>query len=115
MAETKYFTSKDIEQIKTMAGLGMPRDQMAAVLDVSKATFERRMNDQPAVREAVLKGRAQASAQIRKTAFQMANSGKHPVMTIFWLKVREHWTEQHFLDEDRDDDIGAPGYDEKDL
>ena len=27
------------------------------------------------------------------TAFQMANSGKFPVMTIFWLKTRCGWKE----------------------
>lgn len=91
--EIRYFNEKEIAQIETMSGLGMPVPQIAAVLGSSKASFERRQGDQPEINEALLKGRARASAQVRKTAFAMATSGKHPALTIFWLKCREGWKE----------------------
>jgi len=33
-------------------------------------------------------------ANVRKTLFQMATSGKHPAATMFWLKTRARWSEQ---------------------
>ncbi len=89
----REFTDKEIKQIESMAGLGMNVEQMAHVVGVSKATFDRRQGDQPAVHEAISKGRALASMGVRKTAYQMATSGKCPAMTIFWLKTREGWKE----------------------
>lgn len=103
--ETTLFTEKEIRQIASMAGLGMPVEQIAMVLDVSKKTLERRCDDQPGVKDALLKGRAVASMTVRQTAFQMATSGKHAVMTIFWLKVREGWKDSQ-AEEAADNTIG---------
>ena len=94
MPEIKFFNEKEIEKIEVMAGLGLTTEQMAAILGVSKKTFERRCygpNEQPGVSDALIKGRAKASYRVMQTAFGMATSGKHPVMTMFWLKCREHW------------------------
>lgn len=96
--ETTYFDERQIKQIATMSGLGMSVEQMALILGVSKATFDRRKNDQEGVSEAVEKGRASASLLLRQTAYDMATSGKHPVMTIFLLKVREGWKEPRDVD-----------------
>lgn len=93
MAEKRLLTAKEIEQASALAGYGLSVEQIAAVFDMSKATFERRQQDQPALAEGLLKGRAAAAAQVTQTAFQMANSGKVPVMTIFWLKCRMGWKE----------------------
>ena len=87
-----------IDQIKTMAGLGLKVEQMAAILGMSKKTFERRMKDTPGANDALEKGRATASFQVTKKAYEMAVDGKHPVMTIFWLKVRENWKETQVLE-----------------
>ena len=100
--ETPTFTAREINQIESMAGLGMNVEQMAHVIGVSKATFDRRQAAQPAVHDAISKGRALASMCVRKTAYQMATSGKCPAMTIFWLKTREGWKEP------RDEDDHAP-------
>lgn len=93
MAAKRLFDEKEIRQISTLAGYGMNIEQIAAVMGVSKPTFERRQVDQPEVADGILKGRAQASANVRQTAYKMAVSGKSAVMTIFWLKCREGWKE----------------------
>jgi len=80
-------------QIEAMAGVGLKVEQMAAILGMSKATFDRRMRDTPGASEALEKGRARASFTISKTAFEMAKGGHHVAMTIFWLKCREGWRE----------------------
>lgn len=90
---TRYLTDDEIKKLKVMAGLGMNNQQMAAVLDMSLASLERRIKEQKGVKEGLLKGRAESSANIRQSAYKMAMSGKHPAMTIFWLKTREGFKE----------------------
>jgi predicted DNA-binding protein (UPF0251 family) len=94
MARVKIvFTVDQIEQIQTMAGVGLSVDQMAAIMGISKKTFERRMADTPEAKDALEKGRAKAAFKVTGQAFKMAMSGKHPAMTMFWLKCRERWKE----------------------
>ena len=107
---TRLFDERDVKQIQTMAGLGMTSEQMAAVLGVSKSTFDRRQADQTEVSEAVLKGRALTSMTVRQTAYQMAVSGESPALTIFWLKCREQWKEPREEQNDNDAPI-ALSYD----
>ena len=89
----RLITPHEIEQCERMAGLGMTLKQMGHIIGVSKPTLDRRMLDQPELVEALERGRAKASASVRGTAFKMATSGKHAVMTIFWLKCRDQWRE----------------------
>ena len=92
----KVLTPDEIKKLFSLAGLGLTVENMALIMDMSKKTLERRMIDQKGVRDAIEKGRAQASASVRSTAFKMATSGKCPAMTIFWLKCRERWREENF-------------------
>ena len=95
------FTEKDMEQIETMAGLGMPLHHIAAVIGVGKATIERHAKTNPALTEALEKGRGKAAHEIYKTAYELAKSGKVPAMTMFWLKCQAGWKEgQGALDEE---------------
>lgn len=89
------FTDKDIEQIETMAGLGLPMKHLAAILGVSKDTVERRVHDTPEIAAALERGRAKAAATVYQTMFEMATSGKVPAATFFWLKCQENWREGH--------------------
>jgi len=94
----KGLSVEQISKLSKLAGVGLTITQMAYIMDMSKSNLERRINDQKGVREALEKGRAQTSLAIRSTAFKMANSGNHPVMTIFWLKCREKWREETIED-----------------
>lgn len=76
-----------------MAGQGLNLNQMAALLEISDATLDRLIKRDPRVKDAIEKGRAEASEAITYTAFRMAASGRHPAMTMFWLKCRERWKE----------------------
>ena len=89
----RWFTDKEIEQIREMSGLHMTQDQQAAILKVSSATMDRRLNDQPGVREAYQEGKSITSALVRKSALAMALSGNSPAMTIFWLRCKENFQE----------------------
>lgn len=86
-------TPEQIRLIETMSGLGLTTDDMAALIDISKTTFERGVKRYSAMREALSKGRAKANAKLTETAFKMATNGKNPAMTIFLCKVRLRWKE----------------------
>jgi predicted DNA-binding protein (UPF0251 family) len=93
----KNLNLDEIKQIETMSGLGLKVEQMAAILGMSKRTFERRIKDTDGASDALEKGRALAAIQVTKTAFEMAKSGRVPVMTMFWLKCRQNWRDQQHV------------------
>lgn len=95
----RIITAEEIKQCEAMAGLRLTLEQMGRILNVSKSTMDRRVKEQPELQEAIERGRAQASAKVRQMAYKMATSGKHPVMTIFWLKCQEGFRERD--EEDR--------------
>lgn len=74
-----------------MAGMGMSVEKIGHVFGISKATMERRIRDTPGVIEAMNQGRAEAENNVSVTAYELANSGKCPLMTKFWLEVRAGW------------------------
>jgi len=76
-----------------MAAAGLNNDQMASLLGMGKAVFDRRMAEMPDVKEAVAKGRSQAIYNVGVSAYQQAISGKVPAMTMFYLKCRAGWKE----------------------
>lgn len=96
----RLLTDKEISLCETYSGLGLTVQDMAALVGVSKKTFERRMHDQTELADALLKGRAKADSQVVQSAFKQAISGKSPAMTIFWLKCRKGWKELITTDED---------------
>lgn len=98
--QRKELTDKEVNQVATMAGYGMPMDQIAAVMEMSEKTLERRQKDDERVAEAIHKGRARASAKVRQTAYELATSGKCYQMTMFWLKCREGWKDSASVEVD---------------
>ncbi len=99
--ETRMLDPKEIAQVEVLAGYGLKVEQIASVLGMSKATFDRRQADQPELREALSKGRARGSAAVLQALYKMATSGKHVAATIFWVKVREGWKEDDFGADER--------------
>lgn len=85
-AETKEFTEKDLKQLETAAGLGLNEKEICKMFFISRATLHRRMAEFPEVNEAITRGRITAKMAVRASAYKMATDGKHPAMTMFWLK-----------------------------
>lgn len=81
-------------QLESMAGLGLNGQEISQILGMSVPTFERRKSEDPLVTDALRRGRAKARAQVAKTAYQMATSGKSHPMTQFWLKCKGGWHEK---------------------
>lgn len=86
-------TDDQIAEVERMATIGLSVPKISAILNISKKTFERIMNRDERVYDAIEKGRAAGSEAVLKCAWTMATSGKDTGMTIFWLKTREQWSE----------------------
>lgn len=86
-------SNDDIAKIETLAGHGLPIEQIASLIDVSKATLDRHKKENSIIAEAILRGRSKAAYKVSETAYKMAVSGKQPGMTTFWLRCRAGWSE----------------------
>lgn len=91
----RKLTKEEMEKLPGLAGIGCNLDQIAHIFNMSPTTLDRIMARDPKVKEAIEKGRAEAGAKVKATAFQQAVTGKNPAMTMFWLKCREKWKENH--------------------
>lgn len=90
-------SDKQIEELETMAGLGIPMESIAAIFGMSKDTLEARVKDQAGVKSAIERGKGKVRATIYQTAYNQAMSG-NTAMLIFWLKTREGWKETDRLE-----------------
>lgn len=78
-----------LEQIQTLAGLGMTIEEMCLYLGVTKKTLYKRMKDQPEIGDAVNAGRIKADAQVVKSLYTRATQHNDTTAMIFWLKNRQ--------------------------
>lgn len=74
--------------VKALAGYGVKQRQIAALLDLASTTTLRKHFP-----EELRLGSLEAKAQMLGTLFKMAHLGRHPTMTMFWLKTRGGWSE----------------------
>ena len=68
--------------VKTLAGYGIPHEQIACKIGVTAKTLRRHFRDE------LDKGLAEANALVIQTLFKMAISGKQPGCTIYWANKR---------------------------
>src|SRR3954454_4698139 len=80
--------------VKALAGYGVKQRQIAALLDLASTTTLRKH-----FAEELRLGALEAKAQMLGMLFKMAHSGRHPTMTMFWLKTRGGWSETGNRDE----------------
>jgi hypothetical protein len=90
MGQRSYPPSEEQRQlVRSLAGCGVTQGQIAAILGIrSVGTLRKHF------REELTLGPLEASANVMRTAFQLATSQRHPAMTIFWLKTRARWREK---------------------
>ena len=78
----KKLSKQDLQEIESLAGLGLPQKQIARIKGLSVDTLRKY------ALEAFHSGKAKALARVAKTAFEMAVSGQNTAMTIFYLKTQ---------------------------
>ena len=85
---------EDYLTIERLSRSGINIESIAANLGFSKATLDRRLSEDLKAKQALERGRTKAIEAVSNTAFEMATSGKHPSMTMFWLKSRAGWRDK---------------------
>jgi hypothetical protein len=84
-------TAEQRKTVEIMAAYGLPEEQIASTIGpkgIDPKTLRKHF------RRELLLGATKANSKVAETAYQMAISGKCPVMTIFWLKCRGGWKER---------------------
>ena len=84
-------TEEQRRTVKAMAGLGVPHEGIAVLLEIDAKTLRKYF---PAELE---RGSVEATAKVAQSLFQMATAGKNVAAAIFWMKARAGWREKHEL------------------
>ena len=87
--------------VKSMAALGLRQEQIATTIGLrSPKTLRKHF------RQEITRGSAEANAAVTRVAFEMATSGKWPVMTRYWMNVMAASPEPPLRPDD--DDYDSP-------
>jgi hypothetical protein len=73
----------DLDELEKLARVGCTNQTMAAILDVGKATLQRRIADTPAVQAAIANGRATMERGLRQA--QLATALRGNATMQIWL------------------------------
>ena len=82
-------TEEQRRTVKAMAGLGVPHEGIAALLEIDDKTLRKHFHPELA------RGSVEATAKVAQSLFQMATAGKNVAAAIFWMKARAGWREKH--------------------
>lgn len=101
----------DIEKAESVAAMGGTNDQIAHALGVADGTLKKLRRENPALNEAILRGKERADIQIVGALYNKAKGigrcphchkpipglGGDTTAMIFWLKNRqsEQWRDRH--------------------
>jgi hypothetical protein len=81
-------TEKTRAEVETYAGVGLPHDQIGALLGIDDKTVRKYY------RVELKLGEAKATANVAKTLYKQATNG-NTAAAIFWMKARAGWREKH--------------------
>ena len=90
-------TSDLLQEIKTLAGYGLPEERIADWIGISPRTLMRRKKDTEAVAKAVSQGKAVAEASVGRSLYEQAIGGSVSAI-IWWEKTRAGRVETRALD-----------------
>ncbi len=82
-------TEEQRRTVKAMAGLGVPHDGIAVLLDIDPKTLRKHFQAE------LERGSVEATAKVAQSLFQLATTGKSVAAAIFWMKARAGWREKH--------------------
>ena len=88
MAQKPHKPTDDLRrQVEQASGLGLPHDQICALISISDETLRKYYGPELGM------GKAKASAQIAKTLFNKAVQGGDTTAMIWWTKAQMRWAE----------------------
>ena len=84
----------DPQAVEDLAARGLNKEQVAMALGVNFRTLQRRGHDNPAIEEAMLRGRGKGIAKVANALFVMATEQSNVAAAIFWLKNMAGWRDK---------------------
>ena len=75
------------KQVQEASGLGLPQDQICALVGISDVTLRKHYESELGM------GKAKASAAVAKTLFNKATVGQDTTAMIWWTKAQMAWGE----------------------
>ena len=78
-------------EVRALASMGIPHDQISAYIGIDKKTLYKYY------REILDRAKIQANMKMAQCLFQQAQNGSTPA-AIFWLKVQAGWQEKQAID-----------------
>ena len=75
------------KQVQEASGLGLPQDQICALVGISDVTLRKHYESELGM------GKAKASAAVAKTLFNKATVGQDTTAMIWWTKAQMRWAE----------------------
>lgn len=78
-------------EVRALASMGIPHDQIATYIGIDKKTLYKYY------REILDKAKIQANMKMAQCLFQQAQNGSTPA-AIFWLKIQAGWQENTKVD-----------------
>jgi hypothetical protein len=89
-----------LEQVETLAGLGLTEDEIAPYLGICRKTLAKRKKRSPAFAEAMLRGKIRADTTVVKSLYTKATDQGDTIAMIFWLKNRrpDKWRDKHDIE-----------------
>ena len=82
-------TDEQRRMVKSLAGCGLKQEHIASLLGLASTTTLRKH-----FREELERGPVEPHANVRRTLFKLATSGRNPGATMYWLKTRARWSEK---------------------
>jgi hypothetical protein len=94
MARPKKFEigEKELSQIETMAGLGMPLAEIARCMGMGQRTFEAYKSQREDIQAAYKSGRAKGLEKATKALWRLIDEGEKTAI-YFFLKTQWGWRE----------------------
>ena len=90
--------------VRTMAGYGVPHDDIALVVHCSPPTLRKRFREELDI------ATIEANARVAQTLYQQATTPGNIAATIFWLKARAGWREKQVVELTGKDDAAVPAF-----
>lgn len=78
-------------EVRALASMGIPHDQISAYIGIDKKTLYKYY------REILDRAKIQANMKMAQCLFQQAQNGSTPA-AIFWLKVQAGWRDKDSVD-----------------
>ncbi len=98
----KKLTKKQEAAIIKALGMGLPKNQVCALVDMGDNVFRKYLASHARLSKAYKKAAEKVNETIIGVLSKMAASGRHPGCTIFWAKTRCGFKEKQVIEMDAD-------------